>query len=127
MESEKTRNAKNTIVLKNLPSNLIEEAIIVFKNKKTVKEIKKSEKERKNDKTNFKEENVGSSKKQCYAIKEAELLIDEYISNMEIEKRNKNWNKWSRKRIENKCKKLKIFSILTTCSLIVETIIVIAL
>ena len=28
---------QNTIVLRNLPSNLIEEATIVFKNKKTVK------------------------------------------------------------------------------------------
>ena len=38
---------QNTIVLRNLPSNLIEEATIVFKNKKTVREIEKAEKERK--------------------------------------------------------------------------------
>lgn len=34
-------NLKNTIVLRDLPSNLIEEAVIVFKNKKTVREIEK--------------------------------------------------------------------------------------
>ena len=41
MEESRT---KNTIVLKNLPSNLIEEAIIVFKNKKIVNEIVKDKK-----------------------------------------------------------------------------------
>ena len=54
------QNTKNVIILKNLPSNLIDEAIIVVKDKKKVKDINYS------DLLKYKEKNeiVQSSMKQ---------------------------------------------------------------
>ena len=42
-----TSNMKNMVVLKNLPSNLVEEAIIILKSNKKVKKLQKIEKKRK--------------------------------------------------------------------------------
>ena len=37
-----TSNMKNIVVLKNLPSNLVEEAIVILKSSKKVKKLEKS-------------------------------------------------------------------------------------
>ena len=42
-----TSNMKNMVVLKNLPSNLVEEAIVILKSSKKVKKLEKIEKNRK--------------------------------------------------------------------------------
>ena len=42
-----TSNMKNMVVLKNLPSNLVEEAIIILKSNKKVKKLQKTRKSRK--------------------------------------------------------------------------------
>lgn len=111
-------NQKNTVVLKNLPSNLVEEAIVVFKNKKTVKDIEKIEKESGNiaemSKANSKRHNKFE---RDYAIKEAEMLVKNYILALENRKKLK-YNK----KADMNNKKLKLYSICTTCALIVETI-----
>ena len=39
-----TSNMKNMVVLKNLPSNLVEEAIVILKSSKKVKKLEKIEK-----------------------------------------------------------------------------------
>ena len=110
-----TSNMKNIVILKELPSNLVEEAIIFLKENKNVKKLNlvdneinvKLEKE-KYLKTNKKIE----SKK--YIIDEAQMVISDYIS--KIENRNKNE---SYKKINKKYKKVKkINSILTVCLLI---------
>lgn len=83
-------NMKNMIVLKNLPSNLVEEAIVVLKENKKVhkyqvidtKEVKKEE----TDKTDKE-----------YIVKEAEMLIKTYTDSLE-----KNSPKW-----KNNIKKLE--------------------
>ena len=114
MEESRT---KNTIVLKNLPSNLIEEAIIVFKNKKIVNEIVK-------DKKGKAEIKNSTNKKENYAIKEAELLVSEYITKIEEKKRNRNIEKLQHSK---KYKNVKIYSILSTIIICIEAVVIIAI
>lgn len=116
-KSKDYANKKNTVVLKNLPSNLVEEAIVVFKNKKSVKDIEKIEKES----GNIAEISKSTSKRhnkieKNYAIKEAEMLVENYILSLENRKRLKH-----NKKVERTNKKLKLYSLFTTCALIVET------
>ena len=86
-------NMKNVIILKNLPSNLIDEAIMVVKDKKKVKDINYS------DFIKYKEENgiiqgdmkledlrkIENIKKEDrkYVIKEAEVVVTNYIRRIE--------------------------------------------
>ena len=92
---------KNIIVLKNLPSNLIEEAIIVLKTNKIVKKLEFVEK---------KEIQTGKNKGgNSFIVKEAENVISNYISNIEKKDEQKeNFN------INKKYKRLKIYSIVVT-------------
>ena len=100
---------KNMVVLKNLPSNLIEEAIVVLKPNKKVKKIERMDKS-KNIKYNEKEE-----KDKNYIVKEAEMLVNTYVSKMENNK-NENLKK------DKKHKYLKKYNILITAIAIVEFI-----
>lgn len=93
-------NMKNIVVLKNLPSNLIDEAIIIIKSNKNARKLEHIEKtsgsscdEQKNTKD--------------YVIKEAESVISNYIAKVE---KNKIVKK-SKNNIENKYKRLKAYSI----------------
>lgn len=110
---------QNTIILRNLPSNLIEEATIVFKNKKTVREIEKAEKERKKQESTIIPVKNKEGKRQSYAIKEAEMVIIDYVSG--IEEKRKNINLRNNK-VNKKYKRLKIYSIATTALFLLETI-----
>ena len=99
-------NMKNIIVLKNLPSNLVEEAIVILK---TNKEAKKLEYIEKNSKAN-----VDSGKKtKEYMVREAESVISTYISKIEDNKNKKS----PKMNIEKKYKKLKIYSIIASIML----------
>ena len=72
---------KNMVILKNLPSNLVEEAFVIFKSNSVAKSLKyKTE-------TCVNTENKASSKD--YIIKEAEMIICNYINSME-KKQKKN-------------------------------------
>ena len=72
---------KNMVVLKNLPSNIIDEAIVVLKSNKRVKKFEKienckfsgSENEKKND--------------DKYVLKEAEMLVSDYIAKIDENKK----------------------------------------
>lgn len=97
-----TENMKNMVVLKNLPSNIVEEAIVILKPNIKLKRLDTVENSNKNNKK-IKEED---SKK--YIINEAEMLISNYISKIEND-RNKNIK--VNKQIEDKCKRLKMMSI----------------
>jgi len=97
-----TENMKNMVVLKNLPSNIVDEAIVILKPNIKLKSLDITSKNNKKNK-NLKEEN---SKK--YIINEAEMLISNYISKIE---NNKNKNIKLNKQIEDKCKRLKIVSV----------------
>ncbi len=90
-------NMKNMIVLKNLPSNIVEEAIVVLKENKNAKKHQYAV-ETKNKET--KEE--AKENKEGYILKEAEMVISDYISN--LEKRSVKWNSKTEK-LEAKYKK----------------------
>lgn len=70
-------NMKNMVVLKNLPSNLVEEAIVILKSSKKVKKLEKIER---NNNLNKEERN---HKEKDYILKEAEMLVSSYISKLE--------------------------------------------
>lgn len=82
-------NMKNIVVLKNLPSNVIEEAIVVIKENKKIKNYQKAEiengkaqKNRKNIKDITSKEKSEKAEKE-YIVKEAEMVIANYISELE--------------------------------------------
>lgn len=84
---------KNIIVLKDLPSNLIEEAFVILKPNKKVKinsNLETGEKEKEHSEE--------------YIIKEAEMVINSYLSNVENETKIRNR---AIKKMEIKYKKLK--------------------
>ena len=100
-------NMKNMIILKNPPSNLVEEAIIILKSNKKVQELKYIE--------NKKGINKETSKEKDYIIKEAESIISNYISKIEERKKRKI-------NIEKKYNKLRKYSIATTIMLVIAII-----
>lgn len=83
---------KNIIVLKDLPSNIIEEAFVVVRQNLKIDNIKPKDK--------------SDSKKENYIIEEAQMVIDDYLKNLE----NTNEQKQIAK-IEEKYKKLKALTI----------------
>ena len=110
-------NMKNIIILKNLPSNLIDEAIVVVKNKKESKNI--------NYKTLMQDgksraiqgymkeeelkkiENIKKEERN-YIIKEAEMVVTNYIAKIEkpilVEKKMK--------KLEKSYKKVKMLNLM---------------
>ena len=81
------KNLRKMIVLKNIPSNMIEEAIIVLKqnvNEKNLKVINNNYKNKYSEKNN-----------KDYIVKEAELIVSDYIKNIEK-------NKFKRIKIQRK-------------------------
>ena len=97
-------SVKNIVVLKSLPSNIVEEAIIILKSNKYAKKLQKIEKNNNKEL----EENDNNGKE--YIIKEAEALLSNYISKVEenkyIEKPNKS--------LKEKYNRLKKYSIIVT-------------
>lgn len=98
-----TSNMKNILVLKDLPSNIVEEAIVVIKPNIKIKDLEYIEEKSKN--SNFKNpqtQNMGEKKNQGYVIKEAEMLITDYINQVErpkevgykIRKLTKKYERW---------------------------------
>ena len=86
---------KNIVVLKNLPSNLVEEAIVVLKQNK----VKLPEYTQKGEKAKSKEES------RDYILKEAQMVIADYlnvIENHKIIPSKKN------KSLEKKYKRLRL-------------------
>ena len=104
-----THNMKNMVVLKDLPSNIVDEAIVILKPNIRLKSLDLTPKNNSNNKK-VKEED---SKK--YIINEAEMLISNYISKVE---NDKNKNIKVNKKIEDKCKRLKMTSVLLGIALL---------
>ncbi len=95
---------KNIIVLKDLPSNIIDEAIVILKDNK----IKKREKSE--NAVEFMNTNV---------ISEAQNVISEYIERLERPKKERQ----NEKKLLLKYKKLQILSILVTGGMILSILI----
>ena len=116
-------NNKNIVILKNLPSNVLEEAIIVVKNKKTAVNIDYLKKG--NDSIiqgNMKEADFKKLEKipkesRNYIVKEAECVMKNYIEKIEDGQRIIDKNKMKRK-----CKRLKIANFLLFTISVISTI-----
>lgn len=106
-------NMKNMVVLKNLPSNMVEEAIIIFKE---TQKVKQKEFIDKSNKRNIEERHFKSKE---YILKEAEMLVTDYINKIE----NKGNIEKSEKSIKEKYKKLQKYSIVLTGIFIISLII----
>lgn len=104
---------KNMVVLKNLPSNMVEEAIIIFKENQKVIEKEVIDK---GNNVNFTEIQPKSKE---YILKEAEMLVADYINKIE----NKNKIQGKEINIKVKYNKLKKYSIASTILLVISLII----
>ena len=94
---------KNIVVLKNLPSNIIDEAIVILKNNSKIESLEAIEKKELIDNMN----KTSSSKE--YILKEAEMVISNYISDVKEEKQLKSLNVNA---LKKQCKRLKRLLIL---------------
>lgn len=100
-------NMKNIVVLKNLPSNLVDEAIVILKSNKNAKKLQLAER---NTSVDYRE----TPQNKDYVIKEAESVISNYIAKIEKNKLNKKSNN----NIETKYKNIKIYSIFVSIILV---------
>lgn len=100
---------KNVVVLKNLPSNLIEEAFVVVKSKKVARSLEHID--GKNENIERKDKDDG------YIVREAESVLTSYVSLVE---------KKAEKRVDLGLKKryniLKIYGVLVTVAFIVAVV-----
>ena len=110
-------NLKNMVVLKNLPSNIVEEAIVILKTNKKVKKLEKIEKSK------IPEDTVSKKREKDYILKEAEMLVSNYISNLEEKKQERKINN---KKMEQKYKRLKNYAYMVSLIIVIETIILFA-
>ena len=102
---------KNIVVLKDLPSNLVDEAIIILKKNINVRKLEYADN---NMKLNFKENKDTND----YVIREAESIISNYINKIESKKKVKDKNNDFRKKY-NRLKKYCIcISLILICSII---------
>lgn len=111
-----TSNMKNMVVLKNLPSNLVEEAIIILKSSKKVKRLQKIEKKNKIEKKE-------TIKQEDYVLKEAEMIVASYLSKLENNREQKQY-----KTIKNhkKYNRLKSYAFLTSIIVVIQALMLIA-
>ena len=98
---------KNMVVLKNLPSNIVEEAYVVLKPNKNYKNLQK-------------QENTDERLSADYVVKEAEMVISNYLSKIEDKKVIKNLEV---EKIKKKYKKLKNASAILVGILVLNIII----
>ena len=101
-----TSKMKNMVVLKNLPSNMIEEAIVIFKENSKIKEKDVI------NKSNQLSQVQGKSKDIIF--KEAEMLVNDYVKRVESSKNKKIFDK----KINDKF--LKKYSIVITILFIIS-------
>ena len=76
---------KNIVILKNLPSNMVDEAFIILKDN-----VKIHSKNVPNNKCKYEREKISFTKDKKYVIREAEMLIEDYIENIQKKQNMKN-------------------------------------
>ena len=101
------QNMKNIVVLKNLPSNMIEEAFVVLKDNVKI-HTQEALKNKKEEGSEIKKEDINKKNNKDYLLKEAEMIINDYVSN--IEKKQVKESK-EKVKLEEKCRKLKYLSL----------------
>lgn len=108
---------KNMVILKNLPSNLIEEAIVVLKSTTKVRDLQKIEKSKSNKKENK------EKRENDYVLKEAEMIVARYISQLEKEKNQKENDK---KNVNKKYKRLKNYAYISIFIILIQALMIFA-
>lgn len=108
----KPESMKNIIVLKDLPSNIVDEAFVILKSNKKIKSL---------EHINQGKEEVKCSgvKNEDYIIKEAEMVVNNFLSKVEKEKEHKSY---SIKQIELKYKKLKMITAILASIIVIDVI-----
>ncbi len=111
-----TSSMKNMVVLKNLPSNLVEEAIVILKSSKKVRKLEKIEKSNQFEKIDK------TKREKDYVLKEAEMLVSSYISKLENNHEQKQY-----KTIKNSKKyiRLKRYAFLSSLIIVLQTMLLI--
>lgn len=111
-----TSNMKNMVVLRNLPSNLVEEAIVILKSSKKVRKLEKIEKSNQFEKIDT------TKREKDYVLKEAEMLVSSYISKLESNHEQKQY-----KTIKNSKKyiRLKRYAFLSSLIIVLQTMLLI--
>lgn len=112
----KETNLKNMVVLKNFPSNIVEEAIVILKDNKKI---------RKTQTVDFNKEMGNNSKKKeekDYLVKEAEMLINEY--SLKVEEDYSKEEMKIKSNIQKRYKKLKVYSCIASILIIFQSIII---
>lgn len=100
---------KNVVVLRNLPSNLIEEAFVVVKSKKVARSL---------ERIDGKNENIDrKNKDDGYIVREAESVLSSYVSL--VEKKDDKKVEFGIKRRYNM---LKIYGVLVTVAFVVAVV-----
>ena len=117
-----TSSLKNIVVLKDLPSNIVEEAIVVLKENQKIQKLELIDKSKKQNKEREQAKNIEEQeqKSKDYIIKEAQMLISDYISR--IENKNKTENQ-SIQNLKKKYKKLKNINYILIAGLILTAVI----
>ncbi len=111
-----TSNMKNMIVLKDLPSNLVEEAIIILKANVNAKSIDKK-------RENVKVVAGGTSKRtKDYIVKEAENVVASYISSIEKPKQLEITNNKLKKKYKLLQKLTAFFAVTAVLAIVVNLI-----
>ncbi len=108
-------NMKNIIVLKDLPSNLIEEAIVILKQNVSIKNVNKK-------KENVKVTTRGKVNPKQYIIKEAESVIANYIATLEKPKQLEVSNNKIKKKYKNLQKITAFLAVIAVLGIIVNFI-----
>lgn len=106
-------NMKNIVVLKNLPSNIVDEAFVILKQNKKIRKLELVEKNKKQQ-SEKKEEN-----RKEYILKEAEMLIYSCIDKME----NEEIKEMSNKTLKQKYNRLKKYSLVSSIILFISLVI----
>lgn len=115
-------NMKNIIIVKDLPSNLIDEAIIVVKNK--IKNIDKLIENKQNYEHCFiKEEDFNKIRNiqrenRKYIVKEAEMVVSDYLDKIDENKKYK-----EKVKLKKTYKKLKYTNLCLMLTSIISTMI----
>ena len=99
-------NLKNIIVLKNLPSNIVDEAIVILKPNKKIEAVDNKNKYIENKPIN-----------NIHVINEAEMLVSNYICKLENKDKKSN-----NKNLKNKYQRLKKYSMLISFILVLSII-----
>lgn len=108
------KKLKNMVILRNLPSNIVEEAIVILKNNNRVKNLEKI------DNTKIKKGTKTEINSSDYMLKEAEMIVENYISKIENKDKKEFFNiKYNKKYI-----RLKNYAYITSFVVLIEAVLI---